>query len=78
MSEQELYGRIARLEYLVKNLYEHQNVTLPSQEQQAQLGTLSVEVQQFMAQGDSIGAIKQFRAETGADLATAKAAILGT
>ena len=76
MSDRELYQRVARLEYLIQNLYAHNNVTMP--EGMPNLGTLSAAVQAELAQGNTIGAIKQYRAETGAGLAEAKAAIEGT
>ena len=77
MSERELYQRIARLEYLVQNLYAHNGISAPTESAIESGGALSPEVQQEMAAGNTIGAIKRYREETGVGLAEAKAAIDG-
>lgn len=74
MSERELYQRIARLEYLVQNLYSHLDLPAPTPDASA---GLSAAVQQELAAGNTIAAIKQYRAETGVGLEEAKAAIDG-
>lgn len=77
MTERELYRRVARLEYLVQSLYNQLNVSMPTTDAMETGGGLSPAVQQELAAGNTIGAIKQYREETGVGLAEAKAAIDG-
>ena len=67
----ELYERVALLEAQIKYLAERSGVHLPDFLAVAQSG-LTAEVQQLIANGDKLGAIKRYRELTGCDLATAK------
>lgn len=69
-SSNDVYQRLGALEQLVRHLYQQTGVALPD------LATLtrtqvSAQVHQLLAAGDKMGAIKVYRAETGADLPTA-------
>jgi ribosomal protein L7/L12 len=60
--------------FLVDNLYKNAGLEMPG----AGAGVssdLSPTVQELIASGNAIGAIKQYRAETGVGLAEAKAAL---
>jgi ribosomal protein L7/L12 len=80
MDEGDIYKRISALEAKVDHLYRHlvgleggsaAIPPLPSIDQ-----TASTEVLDLLRQGDKIGAMKQYRAETGCDLAVAQEAII--
>ena len=72
MSDPELSFRISELERRLAHLYRHLGVAEPV------LGEgLSAEVQQALAAGNRIEAIKIQREQTGMDLAQAKAAVEG-
>jgi ribosomal protein L7/L12 len=66
--------RLAQLEQKVEHLYRALNVAPPPTGQTG----LSPAVLELIQQGNKLEAIKQYRAETGADLAAAKAAVEGT
>jgi hypothetical protein len=79
MTEPEIYKRISELEAKVDHLYRHlvgleggsaAVPPLPSIDQ-----TASAEVLALVRQGDKMGAMKQYRAETGCDLAVAQETI---
>jgi ribosomal protein L7/L12 len=63
--------RLAALENKVDHLYNALNVAPPPTGESA----LSARVLELVHQGNEIEAIRQYRAETGADLAAAKGAI---
>jgi ribosomal protein L7/L12 len=70
----ELYERISLLEAQVRYLSERLQVQLPDFRAMAQ-SQLTPEIQQLIASGNKIGAIKAYREATGCDLATAKKVI---
>jgi ribosomal protein L7/L12 len=70
----ELYERVALLEAQVRYLSERTQIPLPDFRSIAQ-SQLSPEIQQLIASGDKIAAIRAYREATGADLATAKRVI---
>jgi ribosomal protein L7/L12 len=74
VNDREAHLRIARLEFLVSNLYKATGTEMPGEGVGPQ-GEISAEVTQLIADGDPIAAIKQYRAETGVGLAEAKAAL---
>lgn len=67
----ELYERLSLLEAQVRYLSERTGIALPDFRAVAQ-SQLTPQVQQLIASGDKIGAIKAYREATGCDLATAK------
>jgi large subunit ribosomal protein L7/L12 len=71
MSEYELERRLAQLEHKVDHLFATLGVAPPPTGQTG----LSPRVQELLADGNKIEAIKQYRAETGLGLAEAKEAI---
>jgi ribosomal protein L7/L12 len=74
--DRETMRRLARLEFLVDNLYKRSGVEMPGADAGHSADSdLSPGVQELIASGDAIQAIKQYRAETGAGLAEAKAAL---
>jgi ribosomal protein L7/L12 len=79
MNEGEIYKRISALEAKVDHLYRHLvgpeggSAAIPPMPSIDQ--TASTEVLDLLRQGDKIGAMKQYRAETGCDLAVAQEAI---
>jgi hypothetical protein len=70
MTTDDVYERMGVLEQLVKNLYEKTGVPIPDLQTLAR-STVSAHVQQLLAAGDKMGAIKAYRDEAGVDLATA-------
>ena len=64
----DLRGRVRELELLVEHLYASLDVARPGPDTSA-----SPQVLAYVAQGNLIRAIKQYREETGCDLRTAKA-----
>lgn len=70
----ELYERVSLLEAQVRYLSERTNIPLPDFPAIAQ-SALTPEIQQLLASGNKIGAIKAYREATGSDLATAKKVI---
>jgi hypothetical protein len=74
VTDREIYERLGNLELLIRNLYKQTGVPMP--DPQALLSTdVSDHVRQLVASGDKIGAIKAYRTESGADLATANKVI---
>jgi ribosomal protein L7/L12 len=67
----DIYERVALLEAQVRYLSERVQVQLPDFRALAQ-SQVPAEVQQLIASGNKIAAIKAYREATGADLATAK------
>ena len=63
----DLHARVVELERLVEHLYQQMNVASPG----PRTG-VSSQVLAYVAKGDKIRAIKQYREETGCDLRTAK------
>jgi ribosomal protein L7/L12 len=70
----ELYERVALLEAQVRYLSERTQIPLPDFRAVAQ-SQLTPQIQQLIANGDKIAAIKAYREATGCDLATAKKVI---
>jgi ribosomal protein L7/L12 len=70
----ELYERVGLLEAQVRYLSERTGIPLPDFRAMAQ-SSMPPEVQQMIASGNKIGAIKAYREATGVDLATAKKVI---
>ena len=70
----ELYERIALLEAQVRYLSERTQIPLPDFRAIAQ-SQLTPEIQQLIASGNKIAAIKAYREATGTDLASAKKVI---
>ncbi|MDT4915341.1 MAG: hypothetical protein QOI15_1897 [Pseudonocardiales bacterium] len=70
----ELYERVSLLEAQLHYLSERTGIPLPDFRAVAQ-SQLSPQVQQLIASGDKIAAIKAYRQSTGCDLATAKKVI---
>ena len=67
----DLHERISLLEAQVRYLAEHAQVRLPAFRALAQ-SSVPVDVQQLVAAGDKLAAIKRYRELTGADLSAAK------
>ncbi|MDT5008801.1 MAG: hypothetical protein QOH57_418 [Mycobacterium sp.] len=74
MTSNDVYERLGLLEQLVQHLYEKTGVPMPNLQTLAR-SQVSSRVQQFLAAGDKIGAIKAYREENNVDLATAKRTI---
>ena len=74
MTSSDVYERLGELEFLVRHLYERTGVPIPELQSLART-QVSAHVQQLVASGDKIGAIKAYRAEAGVDLATASKVI---
>lgn len=70
MTSNDVYERLGVLEQLVQYLYQNTGVPMPDAQTLAR-SQVSANVQQLLAAGDKIGAIKAYRAETNVDLATA-------
>jgi ribosomal protein L7/L12 len=70
MDEAQIAYRLAALERNVNAIMQHLGMAVPTVNT-----TASLEVQELARSGQKIQAIKQYRQETGADLATAKAAV---
>jgi ribosomal protein L7/L12 len=71
MTSNDVYERLGILEQLVQHLYEKTGVPMPDLRALAQT-QVSPAVQQLVASGNKIEAIKVYRAESNVDLATAK------
>jgi ribosomal protein L7/L12 len=71
MTSNDVYERLGILEQLVQHLYEKTSVPMPDLRALSRT-QVSAAVQQLVASGNKIEAIKVYRAETGVDLATAK------
>ena len=71
MSDYQLERRLAQLENKVDHLYAALDVAPPPTGQTG----LSPRIQELLASGNKLEAIKQYRAETGLGLAEAKEAI---
>jgi ribosomal protein L7/L12 len=69
MDEQETLARIAALEHKVSRLYQHLGIMETALGGDAQV---SLEVQEALAGGNLIGAVKIHREQTGKGLAEAK------
>jgi len=70
MTSNDVYERLGLLEHLVEHLYEKTGVQMPDLQTLAR-SRVSAHVQQLLASGDKIGAIKAHRAEANVDLPTA-------
>ena len=70
MTSNDVYERLGVLEQLVRHLYEKTGVSVPDLQTLAR-AQVSAHVQQLLAAGDKIGAIKAYRAEADVDLPTA-------
>jgi ribosomal protein L7/L12 len=74
MTSNDIYERLGVLEARVQYLYEKTGVAMPDLQTLAR-SQVSPRVQQLLAAGDKMGAIKAYREETNLDLAAAKQAI---
>lgn len=70
MTSNDVYERLGVLEKLVAHLYQQTGIPMPDIRALAQ-GQVSERVKQLVMAGNKIAAIKAYREETGADLATA-------
>lgn len=70
MTSNDVYERLGVLEKLVAHLYQQTAIPMPDIRALAQ-GQVSERVKQLVMAGNKIAAIKAYREETGADLATA-------
>jgi ribosomal protein L7/L12 len=70
MTSNDIYERLGVLEQLVRHLYEKTGVPMPDLQTHAR-SQVSAYVQQLLASGNKIGAIKAYRDEAGVDLPTA-------
>lgn len=70
MTSNLVYKRLGVLEKLVQHLYERTGVPMPDLQTLAR-SQVSAHVQQLLASGDKMGAIKAYRAEANVDLPTA-------
>lgn len=70
MTSNDIYERLGVLEQLVRHLYEKTGVPLPDIQTLART-QVSANVQQLLASGNKIGAIKAYRDEANVDLPTA-------
>jgi hypothetical protein len=68
--DRDIYERRGALELLVRHLYARTGVPIPDLQTLAS-SAVSDRVRQLIASGNKIGAIKAYRDETDADLATA-------
>jgi ribosomal protein L7/L12 len=71
MTSNDVYERLGVLEQLVQHLYEKTGVPMPDLRALSRT-QVSPAVQQLVAAGKTIEAIKVYKTETGVDLATAK------
>jgi hypothetical protein len=71
MIDKEISERLSVLEQHVKFLYEKTGIPIPDLRTLAR-SNVSPQVQQFLGAGDTMGAIKAYRAEANVDLAAAK------
>jgi ribosomal protein L7/L12 len=70
MTSNDVYARLGVLEQLVQHLYDKTGVPMPDVQTLART-QVSANVQQLLASGNKIGAIKAYRDETNVDLPTA-------
>jgi hypothetical protein len=70
VTSNDVYERLGALEALVGYLYEKTGVPMPDLQTLAR-AQVPTAVQQLLASGDKIGAVKAYRAAAGVDLATA-------
>jgi hypothetical protein len=70
MTSNDIYERQGVLEHLVQHLYEKTGVPVPDLPTLAR-SQVSARVQQLVASGDKMGAIKAYREEANVDLPTA-------
>ncbi len=70
MTTNDIYERLGVLEQLVRHLYDKTGVQLPDIQTLART-QVSAQVQQLLASGNKIGAIKAYRDEANVDLPTA-------
>jgi hypothetical protein len=70
MTTNDIYERLGVLEHLVQHLYEKTGVPMPDIQTLAR-SQVSANVQQLLASGNKIGAIKAYRDEANVDLPTA-------
>ena len=70
MTSNDVYERLGVLEQLVQHLYERTGVPIPDLPTLAR-SQVSAHVQQLLASGDKMGAIKAYRDEANVDLPTA-------
>ncbi|MGX9790469.1 hypothetical protein [Mycobacterium sp. MMS18-G62] len=70
MTSNDVYERLGVLEQLVRHLYEKTGVPIPELQTLAR-SQVSAHVQQLLASGNKIGAIKAYRDEANVDLPTA-------
>jgi hypothetical protein len=70
MTSNDVYDRLGVLEKLVQHLYEKTGVSMPDLQTLAR-SQVSARVQQLLASGDKMGAVKAYRAEANVDLPTA-------
>ena len=70
MTSNDVYERLGVLEQLVAHLYQQTGIPMPDIRALAQ-ARVSDRVKQLLMSGNKIAAIKAYREETGADLATA-------
>jgi ribosomal protein L7/L12 len=66
----ELMARVGALEHQLAHLYRHLGIEMPPAPAPGE--DISETVQQLVRDGNLIGAIKQYRSETGTSLADAK------
>ena len=74
MTTNDVYERLGVLEKLVQHLYEKTGVPIPDM-QTLFSSAVSAHVQQLLASGNKIAAIRAYREEAGVDLATASRVI---
>jgi ribosomal protein L7/L12 len=70
MTSNDIYERLGVLEHLVQHLYEKTGMPMPDIQTLAR-SQVSAHVQQLLASGNKIGAIKAYRDEANVDLPTA-------
>ncbi len=70
MTTNDVYERLGVLEKLVQHLYENTGIPMPDMQTLAR-SAVSSQVQQLLASGNKIAAIKAYRDEANVDLATA-------
>ena len=70
MTTNDVYERLGVLEKLVQHLYENTGIPMPDMQTLAR-SAVSSQVQQLIASGNKIAAIKAYRDEANVDLATA-------
>lgn len=70
MTSNDVYERLGVLEQLVQHLYAQTGIPMPTLQSLAR-SQVSARVQQLLASGDKMGAIKAYREEANVDLPTA-------